>query len=219
MADDVPKFPRSLVFDVYLELARRFDPAPAWIWDGCEETKPQICPHALADRICAVGGFRRRKTEMKDLEILYIPRIAKLADGSDLFGAEHEVDVTERLIEELRATGVICQRMNKDGHVSSWGPWNKHAVHMATGLPLDLFAATRESWFNRLAVTTGPKSLNVLVASAARKLGFEWEVNSPGFVPLGGTWDACPKMRRTMRSEREVFEFVNFPYLPPEDRL
>jgi DNA polymerase/3'-5' exonuclease PolX len=208
LSEDAPKFPRSLVFDVYLELARRFDPDPAW-----------NCPHALADRICAVGGFRRRKSEMKDLEILYIPRVAKREDASDLFGAEHEVNLTDALIAELLASGVIGQRLNKEGHISSWGPWNKHAVHLATGLPLDLFAATKDSYFNRLVVTTGPKGLNVLIASAARKLGFEWEVNSPGFVPLGGTWDGCPKQRRTMRSEIEVFNFVKFPYLPPEQRL
>lgn len=61
---------------------------------------------------------------------------------------------------------------------------------------------------------------NIRIATAARALvpPFEWEVNSPGFVPMGGTWEKCPRERRTIRSEREVFEFVHLEFKPPEER-
>lgn len=209
-------FDRGTVREVFHELWRRLDPSPAW--QLAEAGAPLCCPHALCDRLCAVGGYRRGKKEMKDLELLYIPRIAPRVDGADLFGAEHETNLTECLWADLLAAGVLEVRRRTGGGVSAWGPENKHAVHMASGLALDLFAATAENWPNRLVVTTGSKDCNVRIAAAARKLGWEWEVSKAGFVPLGGTWATCAKTRRTMRSEREVFEFVKLPYLRPEDR-
>ena len=111
--------------------------------------------------------------------------------------------------------------MKENGSISAWGPWNKHAVHVATGLPVDLFAATEENYFNRLVVTTGSVELNVRIAKAARKMNpaWEWEVYEAGFVPLGGTWENSARKRRTMRSERDVFEFVGLKWLPPEERV
>jgi DNA polymerase/3'-5' exonuclease PolX len=224
MTDERPKFPRSVVLEVMLDLGKRFDPQPAWNWDGEAPStgsgpggKPVQRPHALCERLCGVGGYRRGKREMKDLELLYIPRCRTVTDAGDMFGAQNEIDVTERLLEELVALRVLELRLNKDG-ARCWGPWNKHAVHVDSGLPIDLFAATPENWFNRLVVTTGPPELNVRIAAEARKRSWEWEVNQPGFVPLGGKWEECPRERRTMRSERAVFEFVGFEFLPPEER-
>lgn len=211
------KFPRSVVLEVLIELLRMFDPRPAWSWDGNESSKPVQRPHALCELVCAVGGYRRGKPEMKDLELLYIPRRLTAVDPGDMFGAESEVDVTEQFLAGLRAGGVLAPRLNSEGH-EAWGPRNKLAVHVTSGLPIDLFAATAENYFNRLVVTTGPKESNVRIAKAALAKGWEWEVYQPGFVPAGGKWDTCPRERRTMRSEREVFEFVGLDYLPPEER-
>lgn len=202
------KFPRSVAEDVCIELLHRFDPEPV-----------HGRANALCERICAVGGFRRRKTEMKDLELLYIPRIAKRADAGDLFGAVREVDVTAELIEALLSSGVLQKRLKSDGSISAWGVENKHAVHVASGLPIDLFAATAANWANRLVVTTGPVELNVRIASAARTRGFEWEVYDAGFVPLGKKWATCGERdRRVMRAERDVFAFVEMDLKEPHAR-
>jgi DNA polymerase/3'-5' exonuclease PolX len=203
------QFPRDVVEAVFADLWRLFDPAPAL-----------GCPDALCDRLCAVGGFRRQKREMKDLELLIIPRFRDRTDPGDLFGAPKPTNVTLAYVDELVARGVLAKRAKCDGSVSAWGESNRHAQHCASGLPIDLFFATPENWFNRLVVTTGPRESNVRLAAAARKMSpaWEWEVGEAGFVPLGGTWATCPQTRRTMRSEREVFEFVGFEYLPPEAR-
>lgn len=208
-AQERRKFPRELVEDVLIDLWRLFDPKPEW-----------HTPSALCERMCAVGGFRRRKREMKDLELLYIPRVREVADPGDMFGAVQRTDLTERLIGQLLSEGVLAQRLQVNGSVSAWGAEIKHALHVPSGLPLDLFAATAENWFNRLVVTTGPVESNVRIATKARQMvpDWEWEVNSPGFVPLGGTWENCARTRRTMRSEREVFEFVGLECKAPEDR-
>ncbi|MEQ1862781.1 MAG: hypothetical protein ABMA13_22905 [Chthoniobacteraceae bacterium] len=210
------KFPRALAEDVFLELCRLLDPAPALVFT--EGAKAVHCPHARCERVCAVGGFRRAKSEMKDLELLYIPRIAKVVDAGDLFGAARETDLCEALWAELLSRGVLTKRVKENGAISAWGPENKHALHVPSGLPVDLFAATVDNWFNRLVVTTGSRESNIAIAAAARALRWEWEVNEAGFVPLGGTWEKCPRERRTMHSEREVFEFVQMKFKPPEER-
>ena len=201
------KFPRGIVLEVLIELLHCFDPAPAW-----------HRPNALVEIACAVGGYRRGKRAMKDLEILYVPRVSEVVDPSDMFGATTETNLAEVMLEDLRLSGVLAKRLKSDGSVSSWGPCNKHALHVPSGLPVDLFAATADNYHNRMVVTTGPLESNIRIAEATRKMGWEWEVNSPGFVPLGGTWESCPRERRTMRCEREVFEFVGLPFLRPEER-
>jgi DNA polymerase/3'-5' exonuclease PolX len=203
------KFPRSVATDVFLDLWNRFEPEPV-AGRGL----------ALCDRLCGVGGYRRGKQEMKDLELLFIPRVARRTDASDLFGLEHEVDVTAQLIEGMLVSGVLQKRLNVNGAISSWGEENKHAVHVASGLPVDLFAATPLNWPNRLVVTTGPKELNVRIAAAARARNFEWEVYDAGFVPLGKKWaTAGERDRHAVRSERDVFAFVELPFLEPHERL
>lgn len=208
-------FPRDLVRDVFLDLWQRVDPAQDWQYDGA--SKPVHCPHARCDRFCATGGYRRGKSEMKDLEILYIPRVGEEADPGDLFGALRSVNLTDRFLEELERQGVITRRLSSAGH-ETWGALNKLARHVATGLPIDFFAASHENWFNRLVVTTGPKDLNILISGKAREIGWEWEVYQAGFFPRGKTWETAVGERRTMRSEREVFAFAQLPYMRPEER-
>ena len=220
MSEDRKKFPRDLVFEVFLELGKHFDPQPGWLYDPNMDLQPAQRPWAQAERICAVGGFRRQKTEMKDLEILYIARYREAEMATDLFGGKGMVNITEAMIERLGLSGTLGQRQKEDGSLSSWGPMNKHAVHVASGLPIDLFATTEENYCNRLVVTTGPMQSNIRVATEARRRGFEWEVGGGGFVPLGYTWEKCPAEKRVLiKHEREVFEFVGMPFVAPEYRL
>jgi DNA polymerase/3'-5' exonuclease PolX len=199
-------YPRELVHEVFLELLGYLDPAPAL-----------HRPRALAERVCGVGGYRRRKAEMKDLELLYIPKISDVADPLDMFGATRKEDLTTPVFENLLERGILEKRISVTGN-ETWGPLNKHARHVATGLAIDLFAASEENWFNRLVVTTGPAELNIRIATQARAQGWEWEVYQAGFVPRGTNWENAPKTRRTMRSESEVFTFVGMEFLPPVKR-
>lgn len=213
-------FPRSMVDEVF-----------AWLWSVMEREYPKLdlapLPEvpfepgrsALASRLCAVGGYRRGKTEMKDLELLIEPRMGTMADASDLFGAPKDVNVTLALCDALVKRGDLEIRLKSTGAVSSWGESIRHARHVATGLPIDLFFCPAEFWANRMVVTTGPRELNVRIAEKALAAGYEWEVAAGGFVPRGQPWATCPQeFRKAVRSEAEVFEFVKLPFLRPEDR-
>jgi DNA polymerase/3'-5' exonuclease PolX len=208
MSGEKVTFARDVVTSVFFELWGRFDPRLAW----------SIDPQAFVDRLCPVGGYRRGKARMKDLELLYIPRLCAEGDPGDLFGAMRPVNVTERLIAQFVNEGLLTKRAKVDGSVSAWGAEIKHALHVPSGVALDLFAATEVNWANRLVVTTGPVELNKRIAAAAREKGWEWEVSEAGFVPLGKTWATAERERRTMHTEAEVFAFVGMECPQPEDR-
>lgn len=222
MDEERTKFPRDVADQVFWELWKLLEPVCGveWTTDANGRVRANTSPSALADRICPVGGYRRLKAEMKDLELLIIPRRGLRADPEDLFGAGRPTNLTTHFLDELVERGILAKRLKCDGSLSAWGDWNRHASHVASGLPIDIFFATAENWWNRLVVTTGPRELNIKIAALARHMspGWEWEVAEAGFAPLGGSWTECPSTRRTMRSEREVFEFVGLEWLPPEER-
>ncbi len=83
-----------------------------------------------------------------------------------------------------------------------WGEKNKLAVHVASGVPVDLFAATEANWFNYLVCRTGPGESNIAIASAAKAMGWQWHPYGTGFSrPVGLGTEG-----RAVASEREVFE-------------
>jgi len=165
-------------------------------------------------RFIVAGSFRRHKPDVGDLEILYITKTCVKQDPKDMFAAL-TINVADAEIAWLEAEGVLKRRLNALGR-EVFGPKNKLMVHAATGLPVDLFAATEENWWNYLVCRTGPAENNVRIAAAARAMGWKWNPYGPGFTrleprPEGGN-------RAVMGSEREVFDFVGLPWLEPENR-
>lgn len=163
----------------------------------------------FTEQFIAAGSFRRRRQEVGDLEILYVPKLIPVA-SVDLFERK-EVNAAELAIEEMLARGVLKKRLNVQGR-SAWGAQNKLAVFVASGLPVDLFATTKEAWNNYLVCRTGPAELNILIAQRAKRNGWKWNPYGVGFQCL------TKAKRRAVQSEREVFEFVQLPYIEPADR-
>ncbi|MGN6643580.1 MAG: hypothetical protein ACTHKU_11340, partial [Verrucomicrobiota bacterium] len=82
--------------------------------------------------------------------------------------------------------------------------------HKETGLPVDLFAATPENWFNYLVCRTGPADSNTRICMAAQARGWKWNPYGVGFS-RGDEIQA-------VASEEEVFAFVGLPFEKPEGR-
>jgi DNA polymerase/3'-5' exonuclease PolX len=183
-----PKFPASIAKDVAREL--------------CAHLKP------ITDRLICAGSLRRRKPEVGDVEILFVPKFGRVDDGT-LFGSEGSL--VDAKLEELLRAGVITKRPSVNGS-TAYGPKNKLLVHVATGMPVDLFTATEANWFNYLVCRTGPSESNVRIAEAAKAKGFKWHPYKPGFSEEA-TGRVFP-----MGSEEEVFRFVGLPYAKPWDR-
>jgi DNA polymerase/3'-5' exonuclease PolX len=188
---DKPKFPGPRASEIADWLADRLEPA--------------------CHRIVVAGSIRRCKPMVSDIEILYTAKVATGPSPDDLF-TPLEVNCADQAIRELEREVILKRRLNKIGN-ETYGPSNKLMVHVASGIPVDLFSVPEAHWFNSLVMRTGPRELNERIAIAARKKGWTWKVYGSGFESL-----TTGEIVR-MTSEREVFAFVGMDYLLPEHRL
>jgi DNA polymerase/3'-5' exonuclease PolX len=135
-------------------------------------------------------------------------------DPGDLFGNQVQKSVADRSLEILLEKGVIVKRPNVNG-AFTWGPENKLAIHVESGIPVDLFATDEDRFFNALFVRTGPADLNKRVATLAKEQGWDWHAYGEGFTRGGGTNSTN---RRKVKSEQDVFHHVGLDYLDPWER-
>ena len=165
----------------------------------------------VTERVIVAGSLRRGKNLVGDVEILFVPRFEKRR--VDFFDDELG-DLAEDAIRGMLHGGVLEMRINAiGGH--SWGLKNKLAVHRASGIPVDLFTATRENWWNYLVCRTGPKESNEAICLAAQARGWKWNPYGAGF---SRTVEGGRLLVHKVTSEREVFEFVGLIHREPEDR-
>lgn len=181
------KWPRSAGLEVARSLCRRLNPV-------CES-------------LIVAGSLRRRKQEIGDVEIVFVPRFAERA--ADLISTSM-VSLADEEIQNMLADGTLSKRLSKTGS-PAWGDKNKLAVHQS-GMPVDLFRATRESWHNYLVCRTGPASSNTRIATLAQRMGYRWNPYGNGFTRLSDGSVVA------MDSEDSVFTFVGLPVLPPWER-
>lgn len=184
---DKKKYPRADALKVAEELIAALAPA-------CE-------------RIAIAGSLRRRRLTVGDIELLFVPQLTLAND--DLFHTVTE-PATEKVIDEWLRAGVLSKRLSKTS-VATWGPKNKLAVHIASGIPVDLFTTTLENWFMSLVIRTGPKELNLKLISSAADRGYQ--------LHAYGTFTHIDSgLTVAVESEEEVFKIAGVPYIQPYDR-
>jgi DNA polymerase/3'-5' exonuclease PolX len=173
-------------------------------------------PHC--SRIIVAGSLRRLKPTVKDIEILFVPKLETPA-STDLFKPADPIPATDAAIDRLLFFKTLAKRQNVNGS-EMWGPKNKLAIHVPSGIPVDLFAATEENWWNYLVCRTGGADNNREIAMTAQRKGWQWNPYGPGFTPVmpdGRTRDYS-RESHTVTSEQDVFTFLGLPYLEPKDR-
>lgn len=181
------RFDRALALTVAREMCRALEP--------------------VTTRLIVAGSLRRRKETVGDVEILFVPRTERRR--VDLIHTE-DFDLARERIDALLSEGILEMRPNVTGG-TSWGGKNKLALHVATGMPVDLFTASEANWWNYLVCRTGPKESNMAIAMAAESKGWKWNPYGAGFSGSMGT-------KHVVNSEAEVFEFVGLPYREPWER-
>jgi DNA polymerase/3'-5' exonuclease PolX len=191
---------------------------------------PRAASLGVARRICDVlklhteklivaGSLRRRKQEVGDVEIVYIPKMASRPDPSDLFGAAEsggksvQINLCDEIINAWVKDGHFSKRPKSDG-TFTWGEEIKLAVHNDSGIPVDFFQARPANWFCLLVCRTGSKESNERICNAAIARGWRWNPYGAGFHDR-----ATGELVRTVRSERDVFEAVGLSYKEPWERV
>lgn len=166
----------------------------------------------VCESVMVAGSLRRRKAVVGDVELLFIPQ---MTDGprTDLLLPPVKIARTNAVIGELLARGVLAKRLSVKG-TPAWGEKNKLAVHVASGIPVDLFAATTGNWWNYVVCRTGGKQSNIAICEAAKKSGWKWNPYGDGFSRAAG----LGREVHAVTSEREVFAFAGLPWLEPWER-
>lgn len=187
---DGKRYPRSDAIAVAREL--------------CDELK------ANTERLIVAGSLRRGKQEIGDVEILFVPKIEMRQNRFSLFPDVKPVDLADERINYLLTIGWLAKRAGKSG-VFAWGEKNKLAIHVKTGIPVDLFATTEDNWFVSVVIRTGGKATNLLLTTGAQRLGRKLHAYGNGVTMPGGS-----NVRAT--SEQHVFELCGVPYREPKAR-
>jgi len=181
------KYPRADALAVAREMVK-------WLRPHCE-------------RIICAGSLRRRKLEVGDVEILFIPKRLPRREG--LFDIKW-FEQTEIAFSAMLGGRLIEQRKSVRGS-ECWGEKNRRAVHVPSGIPVDFFTATPANWFNYLVCRTGGMESNIKIAAAAQKKRWKWKPYGSGFINERGELV-------TVASEREVFELAGLLFLEPWER-
>lgn len=162
------------------------------------------------DRILIVGSVRRERPLVKDIEIMYIPKMGQAA-AFDMF-QEKSVNLLDQALDRLLQEGILTKRPNRRGFCA-WGGYNKLGRDLRTGIPIDFFSATPATWWNYLVCRTGGMKSNIAICEAARAKGWKWNPYGEGF-----THQDDPARTYRVKDERDAFTFVKLPYKEPKER-
>lgn len=161
-----------------------------------EELLKQLAPHC--ERIQIAGSIRREKPEVKDIEIVAIPKpyevglfesgIATVVNKWQKVKGELPCKYTQRIISLKR----LYHRPEKE-------------------IKLDLFFATPKNWGYTLAIRTGSAeySHQVLANGWVRK----------GYTSENGIlFHKTSKWERAILEEKDLFDLIGIPMPEPKDR-
>lgn len=215
---DKPRFPAAAALEVARELCHCCE------WNAAE-SRPFLC---------VAGSLRRKRETVGDVEILFVGKWGSVPDG--LF--PKDVDLAEHAIEQLIESGILAKRLNSRGS-EMWGPKNKLAQHVASGIPVDFFATRPAFWYNYLVCRTGGADTNTTLATAAQARGLKWHPYQVGFtvedlnrvlgwlapsggLPLSAGLLTAPEVHTSKmipcHAEADVFALAGLAYLEPENR-
>ena len=148
-------------------------------------------------RIEIAGSLRRGKEAVHDIDIVALP---KSSSTDILQGSQTPLgDVLRRLIDRGSLTPV------RDGEKI------KCFVAAKTGIPIDIYIATEDTWATLLVIRTGSKSHNVRLAQKARQLGMRLRASGDGLENSKG------ELVR-IQTEQDIYALLGLEYLPPEKR-
>ena len=128
-----------------------------------------LAPCCLPERLYVAGSLRRRKPEVGDVELVFVPQTFA-GTPVDFFSPAPEIARTDEIFEGLLKHGILAKRPNVNGGFA-WGPKNKLAVHVQSGIPVDLFSATSANFWNYLVCRTGGAETNDPSSASAGKEG------------------------------------------------
>lgn len=144
---------------------------------------------STTERIEVAGSLRRNKPFVHDIDVVVLP----IGDSSAFEAA------LANLVQRGSLTPV------RDGDRI------KMFIATKTGIPIDIYVASRETFPTLLLIRTGSKDHNIKLAMRARQLGMKLRASGDGIE------DGEGRLFR-IESEEEIFRMLRVPYAGPEQR-
>ena len=180
-----------------------------------------ICAEGLLAAIspfchrCEIAGsIRREKPEVKDIEIVAIPKWEPRPDTANLFGE----DVDTNLLHIWALSGDCPVRWIKPGtaEIVDWRPKpdGRYWRGLIGGIKLDLFITDPMRWGTTMLIRTGSADFSHAVASHALHQGYKFHE--------GGLWrtvGGVPLTQIETADELDVFRELGMRWIEPPCRI
>lgn len=163
-----------------------------------EKLRDGLAPYC--DRIEIAGSIRRQKAEVKDIELVCIP---KRVQNPEVFLIEQKV-----IHPEFVARVEKLEKIKGE----ATGKYTQRRLTLSDGIEinLDLFMATAENWGLIYAIRTGSAEFS------HRVLATGWVRH--GYESFGGQLYKAGKVE-PVREERDLFNLIGIDYVVPEHRI
>lgn len=175
-------------------------------------------------RVEIAGSIRRKKTEVKDIELVVIPKQYGDTSG-DLFEPKCIMRPVPAFVTMVtKELGTV---------IKGRGDGRYMQIELPEEIKLDLFIPAEGDYFRQFAIRTGSADYShKIIANGWRKIG--WVGSNVGLrkevdcdkkiVSEDGkiSWicnDPLAELPPVWNSEKEFFEWIKVPYLEPEKRL
>lgn len=158
-----------------------------------EQLKEKLSLHCEKCEIA--GSIRRGKENVKDIEIVCIPKMARPGKRSN--GWCMEVYQLGKIMK-----GTKTKSLNNAKYIQ---------INLPQGIKLDLFVAEPGNWGMQFMIRTGCAEFSKSMLVQFNKMNFKCE----NAYPI----DQSNGDKLEFETEEEVFEFLGIEYIEPRDRV
>jgi DNA polymerase/3'-5' exonuclease PolX len=161
------------------------------------------------ERICIAGSIRRHSLTVKDVEIVYLPKMGE--ERTDLFTYENKPQTEARIAALVRDDFWRFDQETKRN-----GPKYKRLVHNASEMVIELFRSYATNWGLIMALRTGPAAFNKLLVTSRQGAYHRGAMPGDMYMRDGHLW----KQGRALNTPTETsfFTALGLPYWPPQER-
>lgn len=164
-----------------------------------DRIKEALSPHC--ERIQVAGSVRRKKSEVKDIEIVCVPKQVVIPGQTDIFGdASLEKVRDPEFIKAVNRYRVVKGQPDRGKYIKCQGN---------NDIAIDIFMATPETWGYILLLRTGSREFNIYLMQHMKNSSFQCREGRVFFrnKPIA------------VKEEKEMFLFAGIAYREPEKRL
>ena len=154
------------------------------------------------------GSIRRKKPEVKDIELICIPKFGDFPTGQMSLEGDPITSFENLLFEHIAANRDKYDIIKMGEKYAQIEVFDEHATGVRQYIKVDVFTATLETWGYIFMLRTGPWDFSKWVVTELKQRGF---TPKDGAIWLGD--EPIPTI-----DENVVFQHLLIDYIEPEDR-